>query len=152
MNILPAFTLTCLFLLSACSTHECRMDLPIIPLSINDKSLRVEVAATPAARRCGLSHRWKLASNRGMLFVFKQEQQLHFWMQDTTIPLSILYIDAKHIVREHHDLTPHSTTFVSSRARAQYALEANRGWFEDNMVKPGDKVVFTLPENMDTGR
>lgn len=82
-----------------------------------------------------------------MLFIYKNEQKPYFWMKDTAIPLSIIFIDSNYFILEHHDMTPHSTKVKSSDKFVRYALEVNQGWFENNAVRPGDKIIFTLPAN-----
>ena len=63
-------------------------------------------------------------------------------MKNTTVPLSIAYIDPASRVIEIHDLQPGNTQPVESRsARVQYALEVNQGWFERNGIKPGSLIA-----------
>jgi uncharacterized membrane protein (UPF0127 family) len=57
--------------------------------------VRVEIADDASERVRGLMYRTALAENRGMLFVFPDEERLSFWMKNTLIPLSIAFIDSK---------------------------------------------------------
>jgi uncharacterized membrane protein (UPF0127 family) len=34
-----------------------------------------------------------LAEDEGMLFPFEEEDEVSFWMKDTTIPLDIVFLD-----------------------------------------------------------
>ncbi len=91
-------------------------------------------------------YRTALAENRGMLFVFAKEQRLSFWMKNTLIPLSIAYIDAQGRIVDIQDMKPlddDPPDYVSAEP-AKYALEVNRGFFEERGVKVGDKAE--LPE------
>jgi hypothetical protein len=102
--------------------------------------VRVEVADDPFERTRGLMYRKALGEDRGMLFVFPREQPLTFWMKNTLIPLSIAYIDSRGRLTDILDMKalddepPH---YVSSEP-VQYALEVNRGFFEERGVKIGD--------------
>jgi uncharacterized protein len=106
----------------------------------------VEIADGPFERMRGLMYRTALGRDRGMLFVYEEEQELSFWMRNTFIPLSIAFIDSERRIvdiqnmRPLDDRPPH---YVSSEP-AQYALEVNRGFFEQRDVIVGDRVE--LPE------
>ncbi len=102
--------------------------------------LRVEIADSPAEQQRGLMDRTALGKNRGMLFVFEGEQTLSFWMKNTLIPLSIAYIDSEGRIvdlQEMKALDDEPPHYVSAEP-AKYALEANKGFFEDHGVEVGD--------------
>jgi uncharacterized protein len=104
--------------------------------------VRVEVADNVFERARGLMYRKALGVNRGMLFVYPEEQRLSFWMKNTLIPLSIAYIDSKRRIVDIQDMKPlddEPPSYVSADP-AQYALEVNRGFFEEWGVKVGDRV------------
>ena len=123
---------------SSCTTRK----LPIIPVSINKTVIESEVADTAEVRRTGLMNRTSLGEFQGMLFVFEKEQQLSFWMKDTTIPLSIAYISKSKVIQEIYDMEPLSQKSIQSRHSVLYALEVNQGFFEAHNIQKGDKVVF----------
>ena len=108
--------------------------------------VRVEVADTDPERARGLMGRTALAEDRGMLFVFEEEQELSFWMKDTLIPLSIAYMDSEgHIVdiqdmKALDDDPPH----YASAEPARYALEVNKGFFEERGVEVGDRAELPI--------
>jgi uncharacterized membrane protein (UPF0127 family) len=104
--------------------------------------VRVEVADDPAERAKGLMYRKALGENRGMLFVYPEEQELSFWMKNTLIPLSIAFIDSQRRIIDIQDMKPlddEPPHYVSAEP-AQYALEVNQGFFEKRGVKVGDRV------------
>lgn len=122
--------------------------LPVRVLGIGKTSVRAEVADTPAARQAGLMHRNRLADGDGMLFVFPAPQPMNFWMRDTSIPLSIAYINASGVIREIHDMQPLDETPVQSFfGDLVYALEVPQGWFGRNGILPGDIVSGLPPPN-----
>ena len=112
--------------------------LETIKLYLGAAELTVEIADENRERQAGMMHRTTMPENEGMLFVFSYPNQRGFWMENTTVPLSIAYIDPAGRVSEIHDLHPLNTQPVESRsARVQYALEVNQGWFAKNGIKPG---------------
>ena len=115
-------------------------DSELYPLSVGDHTFYVEIAETPDERARGLMHRDSLPDDHGMLFVFDKDQQLSFWMKDTSIPLSIAYIARDGTIREIYDMEPFSLEPVRSTRSVRYALEVNRGAFEEAGVDIGDRV------------
>ena len=108
--------------------------------------MRVEIANDFYERARGLMDRTVLGEDRGMLFVFRREQPLSFWMKDTLIPLSIAYIDSKGRITDILDMKPFDDEpphYVSSEP-VQYALEVNQGFFDEHGAKVGDHAE--LPE------
>ena len=62
-------------------------------------SFMVEIAANDEQRARGLMYRKDLPQGRGMLFDFKREQDVGFWMKNTYIPLDMIFIRADGTVR-----------------------------------------------------
>jgi len=124
----------------------CPFELPAATISINGRTLSVELATIPGARHCGLSNRKELPKDHGMLFVYPTARALTFWMKDTHIPLSIAFLDASGEIISIQDMIPNQTDerYASSRP-AKYALEVNRGWFQAHGIEIGDTVEFKLP-------
>jgi len=132
------FYLLLLLVVTSCSA----MDRKYVDLTINGKTLRVEVADTQEKRRQGLMNRETLKKDEGMLFIFKHEQKMTFWMKNTTIPLSIAYINKSGVIKEIHDMTPLSEKPVYSSYSVLYALEVNQGYFTKAGIRTGDKIQF----------
>ena len=133
-------TLICLgslVLLASCAGAE------TYPITIAGEQLLVEVVDTDETRAQGLMHRDELGQRNGMLFVFRSSEPRSFWMKNTLIPLTIAYIDEDWIIREFHDMTPHSIEPVPSRGPARYALEVNQGAFARLGIRVGDRIVLS---------
>jgi uncharacterized protein len=112
---------------------------PVPPtLTIKGVPITVELALTPAARAQGLMRRTDLPADHGMLFVYPGEEILSFWMKDTTIPLSIAFMDSTGRIVDIQDMAPLDETSHRSAAPAQFALEMNRGWFAGHGIGVGD--------------
>ena len=127
-------------LVSNSALKSCR--ITIITSQKKEVSLLAEIADTEQTRTQGLMFRKTLARDTGMLFVFSHEKRLNFWMKNTFIPLSIAYIGKNGIINELHDMKPLDENFYPSRKAALFALEVHRGWFLENKINPGDKVIF----------
>ena len=137
--------------LSISSAGACPMSLPTGSLTIGGRRLPVEVAATPAARACGLMLRRSLPQDQGMLFIYPSPQPLVFWMKNTVIPLSIAFIDKTGHIVSIQQMTPLQTeTRYRSPRPAIFALEVNQGWFEKQKIQVGSKVDLQIPMGLRT--
>jgi uncharacterized membrane protein (UPF0127 family) len=114
-------------------------------LSIGSTTLTAEVAATHEHRQTGLMHRFSLAPDSGMLFVFDAPRPLSFWMRNTYVPLSIAFIDAQGTILNIEDMAPRDERMTFSAGPALYALEMRKGWFAQKGIGKGARVQG-LPE------
>ena len=103
--------------------------------------LFVELADSPSRQAQGLMFRTKLADNEGMLFIFKQPQKLRFWGVNTFIPLDIAYVNKESEIVQISSISPMSSKMVVSEKDCVAAVEANLGFFRQNKVMPGDRLV-----------
>jgi uncharacterized membrane protein (UPF0127 family) len=123
--------------LAACSSD----DRLVVHTATGDYGFTVEVVDTQAARNKGLMFRQSLAKDAGMLFDFKQEQQTAFWMQNTFIPLDMIFIAADGEVKTIHvNAKPHDTTTIPSGVPVQFVLEIPGGRSVEIGLKPGDRI------------
>jgi uncharacterized membrane protein (UPF0127 family) len=112
-------------------------------ISVGGVRLAVEVADDPLERSLGLMYRESLPEDRGMLFVYQDEQPRAFWMKNTTIPLSIAFADSNGTIIAIMDMVPDGgRTRYRSSGPAMYALEVNKGWFGRRGVNVGDRMVI----------
>jgi len=105
-----------------------------------------EIADTHAKRQQGLMHRTELADGHGMIFVFEHAQVVHFWMENTSIPLSIAFVNNAGTITSIKDMQPFDKTFISSQVSVIWAIEVPQGWFGRAGVKVGDKVIYPAGE------
>lgn len=115
-----------------------------VVLKIGEHRIVAEVADTPEKTQKGLMFRKKLAPDHGMLFVFTTEDIRGFWMKNTSIPLSIAYIDYEGKIREIYDLRPHNLDPITSIYPFRYALEMNKGYFDKMGIRVGDMVDLSV--------
>lgn len=118
-------------------------DIFIINSQNKKLMLRVELALTEEEKSKGLMNRKSLDKNNGMLFIFDYERNQNFWMKNTYLPLSIAYIDKNGIIREIYNMKPLDTSVTyPSKYPSLYALEVNQGWFAENKIIRGNKVII----------
>ena len=107
--------------------------------------LVIYVADTIEAQVQGLQGVLKLPYNSGMLFVYPEPTYASFWMYNTFIDLDIAFIDDNYNVLSIKKLDSHDTRHVGcDDIPYRYALEMNRGWFQDNDITVGSNVADLL--------
>lgn len=80
--------------------------------------------------------------NQGMLFIFQSPTPQSFWMQNTLIPLDIIYMDAKGKVLNVVHGKPKDETALPSTGPAQYVLELKDGMAAKYGIKPGTSLTI----------
>lgn len=106
-----------------------------------ETKFEVEVVDTDETRSKGLMFRKSMPDDHGMLFDFRREEPVYFWMKNTYIPLDMIFIAADgRIVSIAHDTTPLSEATVSSRGAVRYVLEVNAGTARRLHLSAGDTV------------
>jgi len=121
-------------------------------LTIKGHSFEAWLADDPVLREVGLMNvtqdeMQKLpdGTQRGMLFVFPNEQHMGFWMRDTIIPLDIAFIRADGQIVRTYTMAPQETRVYPSLEPVLYALEVSAGLFQELGIAAGDTVEFSLP-------
>jgi len=105
----------------------------------------VELVDNDADRAKGLMYRKELPEGRGMLFDFKREQEVSFWMQNTYIPLDMIFIRGDgRILRIQENAEPLSTRLIPSGGPVLGVLEVIGGTARKLGIKPGDQVAHAI--------
>jgi uncharacterized protein len=103
--------------------------------------LEVEIADTTPSRTRGMMWRTGVPTETGMLFIFQKEEEHHFWMRNTLVPLDMLFLDrtgqVMGIVSQAEPQTLQSRTVGRP---SLYVLEVAGGWAEKAGVAPGAQV------------
>jgi uncharacterized membrane protein (UPF0127 family) len=77
----------------------------------------------------------------GMLFVYERPQAVSFWMENTLIPLDMIFADATGTVRRiHENAVPLDRTPIPGGPDIQYVLEINGGLSARLGLAPGDEM------------
>lgn len=102
----------------------------------------MEVVDTPESRAKGLMFRTALAPDAGMLFDFKESRQVSFWMQNTLIPLDMLFIRQDGTIANIHvNAKPLDPTSIPSDGPVQFVFEIAGGRSVELGIKAGDRVI-----------
>jgi uncharacterized protein len=105
----------------------------------------VEIADNDAERARGLMYRKELPEGQGMLFDFHREQEVSFWMQNTYIPLDMVFIRADgRILRIAENTEPLSTRLIPSGGPVRAVLEVIGGTTRKLGIAPGDRVASPI--------
>ncbi|SMQ63419.1 hypothetical protein SAMN06295905_0812 [Devosia lucknowensis] len=133
-----AATFVVMLPLSACSAEEGRLS---IQSATGNHEFTVELVDTPESRAQGLMYRQELADDAGMLFDFKEERPVSFWMRNTYIPLDMIFIEADGtVLNVHVNARPHDTTSIPSAGPVQFVLEIPGGRSVELGIEAGDQV------------
>lgn len=105
-------------------------------------TFEVEVVDTEATRAQGLMFRKEMAADHGMLFDFRREEPVWFWMKNTYLPLDMIFARADGtIVSIAEDTTPLSEAAIGSGGAVRFVLEVDAGTAARLKLRPGDRLV-----------
>ncbi|MDA8382976.1 MAG: DUF192 domain-containing protein [Betaproteobacteria bacterium] len=102
----------------------------------------LEVALTAPQLRRGLSGRTWLPHDGGMLFAHDHPQPLYYWMQNTYLPLDIIFLSPQGVVtRIYRNAQPMNKTPLDGGI-AQYVIELPGGSATRDQVHVGSHFMF----------
>jgi uncharacterized membrane protein (UPF0127 family) len=105
----------------------------------------VELALTPDEQSRGLMYRKTLPEGQGMLFDFKRDQELSFWMKNTYVPLDMIFIRSDgRIHRIAENTEPLSERLVPSNGPVRAVFEVVAGTARKLGLAPGDRVAHPI--------
>lgn len=122
--------------------HQAKID-------INGFEILADVAYTDEQLEKGLSIKDNLNEDEGMLFIFQNEGQHNFWMNNMKFPIDILWLDtAGKVVHIEPNLQPCTSEFNCTVYEPQnnslYVLETVAGFAEKHQVEIGTDIDFEL--------
>ena len=108
-----------------------------IKVIINDKEYNLLWAKTEEEKENGLKDVEEMSDDEGMFFDYRNEPQeeISFWMQDTTIPLDIIFVGESDKVLSVQKGIPLTEDYLTEN-NVYYVIELN----EDSGVGVGDEV------------
>ena len=129
------------FTSAVASVAQCRDDQVEIKGDWGSARFSVEVADTDESRALGLMNRSKLPFSAGMLFVYDTPQTMSFWMENTLIPLDMLFIGPDGTIQKiHENAVPLDRTHIPSGPGIQFVLEINGGLASRMQIDHGSIV------------
>ncbi|MDD4937140.1 MAG: DUF192 domain-containing protein [Acidiphilium sp.] len=114
--------------------HSANMSAPAYAQLLN-----VPVADTAAKQQRGLSGRLTFGTPV-MLFNWPDARRRPFWMNGTTVPLSVAFIDSNGYVTQIDAMQPNTNMFHWSDKPAQAALEAAPAVFTEYGIAVGSRL------------
>ena len=101
-----------------------------------------EVARTPEEQQRGMMFRESIAPDRAMIFPYDPPQDTSFWMENTLIPLDMIFIRADGTIARIVTAEPLSQKLVPSGEPVAAVLEIAGGRSAQLGIKEGDKVEW----------
>ena len=87
---------------AALEPAACAQDVALFMTPDGARAVRVEIADDPQERARGLMFRESLPADTGMLFLYETPRESSFWMKNTYLPLDIVFMDARGVIRYIH--------------------------------------------------
>jgi uncharacterized membrane protein (UPF0127 family) len=114
-----------------------------ITTSAGPQHFIVELARTPEQRQRGLMYRQDLAADAGMLFVYAGDGEIDMWMENTLLPLDMIFFAADgRIIKVAERTVPLSEATIGSDGPARGVLEVNGGTAGRLGIKVGDRLTY----------
>ena len=127
-----------LMVLAGPAMAQCSADVVELQGTGGKVRFTVEVADDDAERATGLMNRARMAMGAGMLFVYPGPKHAGFWMENTLIPLDMIFADATGTVtRVHENAVPLDRTSIDGGTGVQFVLEINGGLAGRMGIAPG---------------
>ena len=111
-----------------------------------NECILAEVADDAAERAAGLMFREELGLEEGMLFIFPEEEKHGFWMKNTLIPLTIVWVDSRMEVVHIENAVPcneEPCPLYVPEANALYVVEMHPD-FAKGKIRIGTKVGIEM--------
>ncbi len=129
-------------------------NLPVTKVQIKEATISAEIADESSEQSKGLSGRQFLASNAGMLFVYKNTEVRRFWMKGMKFPIDIIWINDMKVVDILLDAKPppegtpdKNLTIYQPNEPVDSVLEVNSGFVNANSITIGDDVIVETINN-----
>lgn len=146
--VIPSFIL--LSLVQGCSSSDTAgVSYHTVKFLRSNVSVRAEAAETDAARQKGLMYRTSLKEHEGMIFYFADSARHSFYMYNTKIPLSVIFLDETLRIVDILDMEPCPSQnplecpIYTPRQPCRYAVEVNQEFVRNHGIRVGDLVQIT---------
>ncbi|MGO6747940.1 DUF192 domain-containing protein [Rhizobium ruizarguesonis] len=144
--LLVLFFMRALPVLSPFAAAQLAVEISSEPLTIktaegSTQTFTVELAINEEQREYGLMFREAMPADRGMLFVFEKAHNVMMWMENTPLPLDMLFLDARGTVTHiQEDAVPYSKAIINSGGQVKYVIELKGGVARKLGLGVGDTV------------
>ena len=106
-------------------------------------TFRIEIVESEEEVTRGMKYRDSMDDDTGMLFVFGAPDIYDFWMQDTYLPLDMLFIASDGTINEiHENAVPFSEERIHPTQIHLYVLEIKAGLAKKLNIASGDRIIW----------
>ena len=144
-KFIKLFAIALLF--TACSKKDDNLSELVFVTSEGPVTYQIETATTREEMSTGLMNRKTVAENSGMLFVLQGQNEIAMWMEDTYIPLDMIFVNQDNkIIWIYKNAEPLSTQLIRPQTDEPLSavIEVNAGDVDKNGIKIGDTVQHEL--------
>ena len=114
---------------------------PLVALTDDgEKRFTIEVADETGEQQRGLMFRQEMADDHGMLFDLGETRGAAFWMENTPMPLDLVFIGQDGKVVAVLPGEPFSRRSISPGVPVRFVLELKRGIAAANGIEAGDRL------------
>lgn len=100
----------------------------------------LEIAASPDEQQCGMMFRKTMQPGTGMIFPFTSPRSASFWMENTVLPLDLIFVGPDNKVLTIASGKPFSRDLIDSGGITASVIELKAGQAKKIGLKPGDRV------------
>ena len=112
--------------------------------SANFSNLLVKIAVDIKSKQEGLMYFKQLKGYNGMLFIYDKPHIVKFWMQNTLIPLDIIFINDRNIISSVKEGIPMEERLISSDINISAVLEIPKGCAKQLKIKKGESISWMV--------
>ncbi len=144
-KFIKLFAIALLF--TACSKKDDNLSELVFVTSEGPVTYQIETATTREEMSTGLMNRKTVAENSGMLFVLQGQNEIAMWMEDTYVPLDMIFVNQDNkIIWIYKNAEPLSTQLIRPQTDEPLSavIEINAGDVDKNGIKIGDTVQHEL--------
>lgn len=120
----------------------------LLTVALITNILNFEVARTPSEKEKGMMNRASWGQIDGMIFINSKPQLSAYWMKNTSLPMTLFYMDNNLNILEEHTMKPYSLDVViSETTNVSYILEIKpelAGVIRENQESLGLKLKSKL--------
>jgi len=122
--------------------HDGNLDI-VSPNGTIKASFKIEIVEKEDEVMRGLKYREKMDADQGMLFIFPVLDYYEFWMQDTYLPLDMIFCSVDETIFQiHANAVPFSEERITPEKPNSFVLELNAGIAKQHNITPGDKISW----------